>query len=122
MNIEAVIPQLRTTNLAASIHFYTTMLGGTLDFQYEDFYAGIRWGTQMIHLKHIDEPDPSIAFVRDGGHLHLYLRTDDVTAAAESRRRSGVPLVCEVEETAWNTRELVIEDDQGHTIYIGAPV
>lgn len=122
MNIEAVIPQLRTTNLAASIHFYTTMLGGALDFQYEDFYAGIRWGTQMIHLKHIDEPDPSIAFVRDAGHLHLYLRTGDVVAAAESLRRSGVPIVCDVEETAWGTRELVIEDDQGHTIYIGEPI
>lgn len=122
MNITGVIPQLRTTNLQSSIRFYTTFLGGTLAFEYEDFYAGVRWDSQMIHLKHIDVLDPSIAFVRDGGHLHLYLRTDDVVAAAESLRRSGVPIVCDVEETAWGTRERVIEDDQGHTVYIGESV
>lgn len=122
MNITSVTPQLRTTNLAASIRFYTFVLGGTLDFQYEDFYAGIRWGAHMIHLKRVDESDPSIAFVRDAGHLHLYLGTDDVAAVAASVRRSGVPIVCEVEETAWGTRELVIVDDQGHAVYIGEPV
>lgn len=28
------------------------------------FYAGIRLGNQIVHLKLVDQPDPSIAFVR----------------------------------------------------------
>lgn len=119
MRILGVIPQLRTTDLAASIEFYTTKLGFTLEFRYEDFYAGVRTGDHVVHLKQIDEKDPSIDFVDHGGHLHLYLQTDDATAAAEALQRNGVPLVEEVHDTAWATREFVIQDDQGHTLYFG---
>jgi catechol 2,3-dioxygenase-like lactoylglutathione lyase family enzyme len=70
MSISGVIPQLRTTNLAESISFYTVKLGLALDFQYEDFYAGIRAGGQRLHLKLVDDTDPSIAFVDQGEHFH----------------------------------------------------
>jgi len=39
MTISGAIPQLRTTDLAGSIRFYTTKVGLTLEFQYEDFYV-----------------------------------------------------------------------------------
>lgn len=121
MRISSVIPQLRTTDLAASIRFYTTKVGLALEFQYEDFYAGIRAGTQVFHLKLADEKDPSIAFVDAGGHFHLYLETDDATATADALKRNGVPLVEEVHDTPWGTREFAIKDDQGHTLYFGSP-
>ena len=73
MAISGVIPQLRTTDLRSSIRFYTTKLGLQLEFQYQDFYAGIRAGNQVFHLKLVDEKDPSIRFVEDGEHFHLYL-------------------------------------------------
>jgi catechol 2,3-dioxygenase-like lactoylglutathione lyase family enzyme len=119
MRISSAIAQLRTTDLAASIHFYTVKVGLTLEFQFEDFYAGIRAGGQLFHLKHVDERDPSIDFVDEGGHFHLYFETDDALATAEALRKNGVPLVKEPHETAWGTRELVIQDDQGHTLYFG---
>ena len=46
MQLSGVIAQLRTTDLAQSIRFYTTKVGLTLEFQYEDFYAGLRAGNQ----------------------------------------------------------------------------
>ena len=119
MKISSAIAQLRTTNLADTIRFYTTKLGLTLEFQYEDFYAGIRAGNQVFHLKLSDEKDPSIEFVDKGEHFHLYLETDDAAAAAEALKRNGVPLVKGLHETAWGTREFVINDDQGHTLYFG---
>ncbi|HMB56783.1 MAG TPA: VOC family protein [Arenimonas sp.] len=119
MKISAVIAQLRTTDLAASIRFYTAQLGLTLEFQHQDFYAGIRAGDQLFHLKLVDEKDPSIEFVRAGGHFHLYLETNDVAATADSLKKKGIRLLKEVHETAWDTREFVIEDDQGHTLYFG---
>lgn len=119
MRITGVIPQLRTTDLAESIRFYTEKLGFTLEFQYQDFYAGIRAGDQVVHLKHIDEKDPSIDFVEHGGHIHLYLQTDDVSRVAEALKSKGVAIEWDVHETAWRSRELVIKDDQGHTLYFG---
>ncbi|HEY4219366.1 MAG TPA: VOC family protein [Gemmatimonadaceae bacterium] len=119
MQISKVIPQLRTTDLAASIHFYTAQVGLTLDFQYEDFYAGIRAGDQLFHLKLADEKDPSIEYVAKDEHFHLYFQTDDVTDVAHRLKSSGVNIVKDVHETTWGTRELVALDDQGHTLYFG---
>ena len=119
MRISSAIAQLRTTDLHASIDFYVAQVGLTLAFQYEDFYAGIRAGGQLFHLKLVDEKDPSIAFVDRGEHFHLYLETDDAVATAEALERNGVPLVKGVHETDWGTKEFVIKDDQGHTLYFG---
>ena len=119
MQILGAIAQLRTTDLAASVRFYTTKVGLTLAFQHKDFYAGIRAGNQLFHLKLVDEKDPSIAFVDRGEHFHLYLETDDAVAAAEALKRNGVALVRDVHETAWGTKEFVIKDDQGHSLYFG---
>jgi catechol 2,3-dioxygenase-like lactoylglutathione lyase family enzyme len=119
MSISRVIPQLRTTNLEESIRFCTTKLGLTLDFQYEDFYAGIRANGQLFHLKLVDRRDPSIDFVDEGDHFHLYFETIDLTATAAFLKGNGVPLLREVHETPWGTREFVIKDDQGHILYFG---
>ncbi|MGA8277886.1 MAG: VOC family protein [Rhodanobacteraceae bacterium] len=117
--ISGAIAQLRTTNLAESIRFYTSLPGLTLEFRYQDFYAGIRAGNQVFHLKLVDEEDPSIAYVEQGGHFHLYLETDDAAATADALKTEGVRLVKDVHDTAWGTREFVIQDDQGHTLYFG---
>jgi catechol 2,3-dioxygenase-like lactoylglutathione lyase family enzyme len=57
-------------DLAASIAFYTSQLGFTLEFRYEDFYAGVRAGAHVVHLKLVNESDPSIAYVEHGEHFH----------------------------------------------------
>jgi catechol 2,3-dioxygenase-like lactoylglutathione lyase family enzyme len=122
ISITNVAPQLRTTDLASSIRFYTEKLGMSIEFQYENFYAGIRAGAQVFHLKHVDCVDPSIGHVDQGDHLHLYFETPDIEAVASSLREHGVPLARDVHDTPWQTRELVIKDDQGHTLYFGQPV
>ena len=122
MVITGIVPQLRTTDMASSIRFYTEKLGFSVEFNYQDFYVGIRAGSQQIHLKLVDERDPSIPYVDDGGHLHLYLETSGVADFAAQLKASGVPLVKDVHETPWSTREIVINDDQGHTLYLGEPL
>jgi len=119
MTISSVIAQLRTTDLDESVRFYTEKIGLALEFRYEDFYAGIRAGSQIFHLKLVDSKDPSIKFVDDGEHFHLYFGTDDVAALAEMLKQRGIRLVQDVHATPWGTRELVIKDDQGHTLYFG---
>jgi catechol 2,3-dioxygenase-like lactoylglutathione lyase family enzyme len=119
MPITSVIAQLRTTDLNESIRFYTETIGLALEFQYEDFYAGIRAGSQIFHLKLVDDKDPSIKFVDDGDHFHLYFGTDDVAALAKTLETRGIRLVRNVHVTPWGTKELVIKDNQGHTLYFG---
>jgi catechol 2,3-dioxygenase-like lactoylglutathione lyase family enzyme len=122
MTITAIVPQLRTTDMASSIRFYTEKLGFSVAFKYQDFYAGLRAGSQLFHLKLVDEKDPSIPYVDKGEHFHLYLETDGVADFAAQLKAKGVELVKDVHETPWNTREIVIHDDQGNTLYLGEPV
>lgn len=63
--------------------------------------------------------DPSIDYVDKGEHFHLYLETDDAAAAADASKRNGVRILKDVHETAWGTREFVVNDNQGHTLYLG---
>jgi predicted enzyme related to lactoylglutathione lyase len=44
-------PLLPVANIEHSIEFYTKKLGFTLDFLYEDFYAGVVKDGHSIHLK-----------------------------------------------------------------------
>jgi catechol 2,3-dioxygenase-like lactoylglutathione lyase family enzyme len=119
MRIARVIPQLRTTDLSSSIAFYTGILGFSLEFQYGDFYAGVRSGPYELHLKLVDTADPSIAFVDREEHFHLYFQTPDVASVAAELERKGVRLERGVHTTDWGTRECVVKDDQGHTLYFG---
>ena len=121
MNVSNTTTQLRTTHLENSIAFYTTVMGFSLEFRFKDFYAGIRAGNQLFHLKLVDDPDPSIEFVRAGGHFHLYFETDDVEAAAKSLKKSGVRLVRDIHRTDWGASEVIVEDDQGHTLHVAQP-
>jgi catechol 2,3-dioxygenase-like lactoylglutathione lyase family enzyme len=65
------------------------------------------------------DPDPSIAFVRDGDHLHLYFEVDEIDRAASELKERGVRLLREAHDTPWGTRELVLRDPDGHTLYFG---
>ena len=49
----------------------------------------------------------------------IEFKVTDALAAAAMLKGNGVPLVKDVHETAWGTREFVIKDDQGHTLYFG---
>ncbi len=122
MKINRIVPQLRTTDLAASIDFYTQKLGCVLDFKYEDFYAGMNLNGQPFHLKYVCDKAPSIDDGDEGGHFHLYFETDDAAEAAEFLKNNGVGFEKELHEPDWQTKEFVIKDDQGHTLYFGQPL
>ena len=118
MRVTDLKPQLRTTDLERSIRFYTEALGFELAFRFKDFYAGIRAGDRQFHLKLVDAGDPSIAMVRDGEHVHLFFEVEGVAAVARELEARGVRLRRGVHETDWGGRELIVEDDQGHTLVL----
>ena len=121
MEIQELVPQLRTTDLERAIRFYTEKLGFALAFRYQDFYAGVSCGERTIHLKLVDDPDPGIDFVRRGQHLHLHFGVRDIEAAFRQVGEAGVKVVEGISDRPWGTTEFVIEDPDGHTLYFGSP-
>ena len=114
--VSAVVTQIRTTDLEESIEFYTR-LGFELDFRFKDFYAGIKVGDHQFHLKLVDDKDPSIEFVSDGDHFHLYFPTDDVESKAKELAAKGISLRRGINTTEWGSKEFSIADNQGHVLY-----
>ncbi len=118
----SAIAQLRTTDLARTIRFYTEVLGLRLAFAYQDFYAGLWAGEQLLHLKLADEPDRGLDEMAGRGHLHLYLDTADARGLAAAVEASGVPLFRPVHDTPWGRREFWLRDDQGHILCFGEAI
>mgnify|MGYP003662773103 FL=1 len=115
MGPSKIITQLRFTDLEAALDFYTRQLGFELAFCYEDFYAGVSIGEQMLHLKRVDEPDPNINWVRENTHLHVTLMTQDLEAWRKTLVSKGLG-VSAIKNQPWG-RECVITDPGGHTLY-----
>jgi uncharacterized glyoxalase superfamily protein PhnB len=118
VRIASVTPQLRTTDLAGSLAFWSRVPGVSVGFVYQDFYAGLCAGEGMFHLKHSDTRDPGIAFVGQHGHIHLFLEVEDADAAATALSAAGIPCAQPPQDTAWGTRELIFHDDQGHIVCV----
>lgn len=119
MKIQSITPQLRTTNFDATIRFYTQLLGFEEQFRFQDFYAGLALGDQLIHVKRVDTVDPSVQYVRDEEHLHFYLDVEDADHFSARLADAGVRLVRTPHDTGWGTREVTFEDDQGHRLVAG---
>ena len=120
MEIEELVPQLRTTDLKRAIRFHTGKLGFVLAFRHQDFYAGVSSGDRMIHLKLVDDPDPGIDFVRRGHHLHVHVGVRDIHAAFRQVQEAGVKIIEGISDRPWGMTEFVIEDPDGHTLYFGS--
>lgn len=86
-SIKTMAPQLSVTNLGRAVSFYKDCLGFSVQFYYDDFYAGISNGNNHIHLKFNDtlgsqnksEQDPDIVF-----------SVSDIKVFFENTKESGV--------------------------------
>lgn len=122
MSVTEAIAQIRTTDLEGAIDFYVRQLGFELEFRHQDFYAGIRAGNSRIHLKLVDDRDPSIDFVRQGGHLHLYFPVYNAREFARRLKGRGVTFLTEPRSTEYSTDEFSVVDNDGHILYFAEVV
>ncbi len=118
MHIVTLATQLRVADLERALRFYVEALGFEEEFRFQDFYAGLRAHGTSLHLKRVELTDPSVDYVREGDHLHLYLRVTDVEAAFRELEGKA-ELVYPITTKPWGDREFTIRDPDGHTIYIG---
>ncbi|MFT4676980.1 MAG: catechol 2,3-dioxygenase-like lactoylglutathione lyase family enzyme [Patiriisocius sp.] len=92
--------QLRYIDLESAIDFYTRQLGFELAFRYDDFYAGVEIGEQVLHLKLVDDADPNINWVQKNDHLHLMLLIDDLDTWQKEPLSKGLA-VSAIQDKPW---------------------
>ena len=100
-SINGAAPQFLIRDLREALAFYEKGLGFTVDFVYEDFYAGISREGAMIHLKCAPKLEADRAHRRAGEHLDAYLDVSGVRELHDEFVDRGVPITKPLEARAW---------------------
>ena len=129
--IKAIIPQLRTTDIASSVHFYTEKLGFSL-----------------YRVDPPDEPGPAsefailtlgpavVMFALDrlytamgastesprGVAIDVRIMVDDADAMYDRCREGGVHIVHDIADRYYGLRDFVITDLNGFRLRFAAPL
>ena len=117
--LEKIVPQFLVLDLKTACDFYVEQLGFRVDFEYEDFYAGVERDGVMIHLKLSDTPDPSRLAKQQGDHLDIYFTVDDIEALYAEYKTRGVKFTQPLQTKPWDMREFVVWDNNGYILYFG---
>ena len=109
-----VTPVLRVSNIAASIDYYTRVLGFKVNFQYpnqgEAFFASISRGKCCLFLSLGDQGHPGSWVWIDG---------KDVDAVYEEFKASGAKIRNPPTNYSW-ALEMQVEDPDGNVLRIGS--
>ena len=113
--IKKMSPQLIVADIQRSIAFYTQKLGFTVDFRYEDFYAGIVREGFSIHLK-LGKPSLEESKGRiNNEDLAIVFSVDDIDGCYEELSNKSVAFVQTLREMPYG-REFYITDPDGYLL------
>ena len=105
-------PQLPVTHIERSIEFYTKKLGFSLDFRYEDFYAGIIKDGFSIHLKAGDLPGNDKKNKED---LDITFSVDSIERLYEDLLSKSINIVQPLRDMPYG-KEFYLADPDGNRI------
>ena len=105
-------PQLRVAHLERAIEFYTQKLSFSLDFRYEDFYAGILRDAHSIHLKCAG---PSASGGKSSDDLDITFAVDNIEALYKELQGKEIDIVQPLRDMPYG-REFYIADPDGNRI------
>jgi catechol 2,3-dioxygenase-like lactoylglutathione lyase family enzyme len=105
-------PQLPVTHIERSIEFYTKKLGFSVDFRYEDFYAGIVKDGYSIHLK-CSAPQGNDG--RNKEDLDITFSVDSIERFYEELLSKSIDIIQPLRDMPYG-REFYIADPDGNRI------
>jgi predicted enzyme related to lactoylglutathione lyase len=105
-------PLLAVTDVNRAIAFYTGQLGFSVEFTYEDFYAGIIKDGHSIHLK---ADDTRGVRVRGRDELDIMFYVDGIEGFYEAALNQSIDIVQPLREMPYG-REFYIADPDGNRI------
>ena len=113
--LKGMSPQLIVADVKHSIKFYTKKLGFSVEFNYEDFYAGVSKDGYTIHLKSgmpsIEERNNR----RDNEHLDLVFSVDNIEALYNEISGNAIEIVQPLRKMPYGN-EFYIADPDGYII------
>jgi catechol 2,3-dioxygenase-like lactoylglutathione lyase family enzyme len=112
LSIKGMSPQLSVADIEHSIEFYTKKLGFSLDFKYEDFYAGIVKDGQSIHLKSGTPPGKDEKNKED---LAIIFSVDSIERLYEEVLGKSIEIVQPLRDMPYG-REFYLADPDGNRI------
>ena len=127
--MDALYPLLLVTDVEASSRFYREQLGFEFLFPHlaEAHLAGdfamLRRGGAIVQLKALPAGQPNPNHLTDPeARQDGFIATQDPDALCRELRERGVPIVEDVTNTGWGTREFRFADDSGYVFACGCPV
>jgi catechol 2,3-dioxygenase-like lactoylglutathione lyase family enzyme len=113
--VRSMSPLLLVADLDRSMAFYAEHLGFTIDFRYEDFYAGMVKDNFTIHFK-CSEPDPAERENRRKNEdLDLVFAVSGIGDLYDAMKGGPVTIVQTLREMPYG-REFYISDPDGYII------
>ncbi|WP_302903002.1 VOC family protein [Mucilaginibacter sp. BT774] len=108
-------PQLIVADIKRSIKFYTIKLGFSLEFNYEDFYAGVSKDGYTIHLKLGKPSAEERKNRRDNEHLDLVFSVDNIEALYKEISVNAIEIIQSLRSMPYG-KEFYIADPDGYII------
>lgn len=121
--IRQIAPQFFTTDLPATLAYYSDALGFECLGTWHDppVYAIVARDNHRIHFRLADPPPPHADKYADE-LLDAYLFVEDVDALYAEYAARGVEFTRVLGDTPWQAREFVLKDCDGRLLAFGAGV
>ena len=113
--LKGMSPQLLVADIRVSIKFYTIQLGFSIDFNYEDFYAGISKDGFTIHLKSGKTSMDERRNRRENEHLDLFFSVTDIGKLYQVISESPIEVTQSLRTMPYG-KEFYIVDPDGYII------
>ena len=107
MSVRRIVPDLRTTDLAATRSFYEGVLGMEVTMD-------LGW---VVTLRSPDQPVAQVTLQGEGGP-DLTIEVDDVDAAYALARRLGHEIVRPLADEPWGVRRFFVRDPAGTVVNV----
>jgi uncharacterized glyoxalase superfamily protein PhnB len=119
--IRQIAPQFFTTDLPATLTYYTDKLGFNCVGTWQDppVYAIVARDEHRIHFRCAEPPTPNPEKY-DDELLDAYLFVDDADLLFAEYASRGVEFTRALADTPWRSREFVVKDCDGRLLAFGA--
>lgn len=113
--LHCMSPQLVVVDLNKSILFYTEQLGFTVNFRYEEFYAGLGCGGHSIHLKAGSPSQEEMTRRRANEDVALTFGVTDLDAIYETVLSKDIEVIQPLRKMPYG-REFFVSDPDGYIL------
>lgn len=129
MKSNPLVPEVYVTNFKKSLHFYTEILGYTIEYQRDNpLFAFLSYQGSQMMIQEID-PNEDKAFVTGsyeypfGRGINFQIHTDNVQKLSDSLKEHNYPLRRDIKDSWYKVenklsgcRQILVQDPDGYLL------